>query len=205
MVEKRVDAALELVADIDPVVGLTRAGEEHGVDAVRLEPRADLLGVSVGIAGEREDGVKRGDADGAVVAVVKAAVAVPGDQQLGAGFTHNADKRGAQFRSVLDEAVRPAQKDAAARAQLGGGGFLLSFAQRRQIRRREIGILAPFVPAGHEAKRHIPAIVGQRGDSAAAGEFNVVRVRHNDKGAARLRRVGHGEVLWRNGRRWGAI
>ena len=38
VVEKRVNAALELVADIDPVVGLARPGEEHGVDAVGLEP-----------------------------------------------------------------------------------------------------------------------------------------------------------------------
>ena len=142
------------------------------------------MGVGVGVAGEGEDGIERGDADGAVIAVVEAAVAVPGDHQLGPDVAQDLDDLAAELGAVLDVTIGDAQEDAAVNAEFGGGGFLLGLAQGAEVGWSQRGVFGALVAAGDEAEGDVPAVVGELGDGPAAGEFDVVGVRHDDEGAA---------------------
>ena len=192
--EQGVDLAVELAADVDEVVGLAAAGEEDGVDAVVTQAGVGVTGEVVRRAGHGEGGVERDEADGAVVAMVEAAVAVPGDEQLGLLLADDADEALAEFGRVLDEAVGPAQEDALGDAEAGRGGLLLGLAHAAQLPGPDGVVLAALVAAGDEAEGHAPAVVGEVGGRAAAGELDVVGVGHDDERAAGAVGGGGGAV-----------
>ena len=192
MVQERVDPTFELLADIDVEVGLTAASQEHRVDAMRLQPLADLFGVAVGVAGEREGRIERGDPDRAMVAVVEAPISVPGDQDVGPHLTQDAHECAAKFGAVFNRAVRHAQEDAAIHTEFGGGGLLLGFAHRAEVGWPQRRIFGALIAAGDETKADLPAVVGQLRDRTAAGELDVVGMGHHDERAARCRRLRFG-------------
>ena len=186
---QRIDFLAELRANIDEIVGFVRAGQQHRVHLVRLQPGGFVLREIVRVAREREDGVQSHEADGAMVAVVEAAITVPGDQDMRPDLADGAHQKLAQLRPVLHEAVRHAQKNAAVDTKLARGSLLLCFPQGGEVMRRQGLVLRALVAAGDEAKNDLPAVLGQRRGRAAAGELDVIGVGHHDQDPLGVHRV----------------
>ena len=177
MAEDRLHLRVDVGADVDLVVGVFRAGQQHLVHLVRVQPFLSILRVVEVVAHGRVDGIPYGDADGAVVGVSEAGTkAVPGDDHVRPVLAQQPDDLAAQLDAGLQIAVRVAEEDHLLHAQHLARLALLLLPEGGQLLLAERLIVRAFVAAGGEDVVDRPALRAPLGDGAAAEELGVVRV-----------------------------
>src|SRR5581483_8743236 len=198
--EQRVDLRLDVVADVDPAVGLQGAGEVDGRHVVDRQAGGQLLGEVVGVAGAGGHGVEGGPAGHAVVGVVEVAVAE--EHRRGVGADHDlglepADQFGdpaADLEVVAQLAVAVVEVEVAGQAQHLGRLVGLGDAGGGQGVAVLVGVLRALLALGADEDPHRGPAPGPAGQRAAGRDLGIdgVAVDGQDAGRDLLDGAGAG-------------
>lgn len=105
---------------------------------------------------------------------------VEGKDNIGPALANDAGQFAAHGDVRLDFSVVVAQERDFGHAQRFGGGQLFCFAQRGELFRRHLRVVAAPVAAGGKHIFYTRPGGGINGDGAGADKINIIGVRHND-------------------------